>query len=147
MHVVFTKHVAHVLAKVTLNAFAKLLDAIDIPLRHAPRPVRGVWMARLESRYALFHIIVPQQFGNQVFNLWKALHGFDRHGLFKWKRIQARHAHKLWHSVDFSGARAAFAGLAVPSYSKIIGLLSLDMMNGIKHHHSGSHIGRIILKL
>src|SRR5208337_4674123 len=30
VHVVFTKHVAHVLAKVTLNAFAKLLDAIDI---------------------------------------------------------------------------------------------------------------------
>src|SRR5215471_8641854 len=59
VHVMLTKHVAHVLAKVTLNAFAKLLDAIDIRLRHAPGPVRSVWTAWLEFRYALFHIIVP----------------------------------------------------------------------------------------
>src|SRR5271157_6321190 len=116
VHVVFTKHVAHVLAKVTFNAFAKLLDAIDISLRHAPRPVRSVWTARLEFRYALFHTIVPRQFGNQVFNMRKCFHGLDGYGLFKRKRIQTRHAHELRHSVDFSRARAAFAGLTVPSY-------------------------------
>ena len=52
---------------------------------------------------------------------------------------QPGHAHQLRHAVDFGRARAALAGLAVPSHREIGRLLSLDAVHGVQNHHALLH--------
>src|SRR5205085_5693459 len=147
VHAMIAQHVADVLAQKTLNAFAKLLNAIGILLGHAPGSVGPIGRTRLEFGDTFLHAVIPRHIGDQILHVGKGLHRLDGHGLLQRKRVQTRHAHELGHSVNFSRARAALAGLAVPSYGEIVGLLGLDPVNGVEHHHSGGYFGGIVLKL
>src|SRR6185437_4937207 len=60
------------------------------------------------------------------------------------QRIEARHAHQLRLSVDFRRARSAFAGLAIPAHSDIVGLLVLDAVHGIENHHAAGDFSSVI---
>ena len=48
VHVMVAQHMADVLAKKALDAFAEFLHAIDVLLCHPPRAVGGIWRPRLE---------------------------------------------------------------------------------------------------
>src|SRR4026207_1064872 len=41
--------------------------------------------------------------------------------------------------VHLGRAGAALAGLAVPSDGEVVGLVGLDLMDGVEHHHPGRH--------
>src|SRR5438067_1198282 len=147
VHVMLAQNMADILAKEALDAFAEFLNAVGVLLGHAPSPVRRVGRARSKFGDVFFHAVIPRHIGDQISDVGKGLHRLDGYGLFQRKRVQARHAHELGHSVNFSGARPALAGLAVPSHGEIVGLLGLNPVDGIEHHHSGRHFGGIVLKL
>src|SRR5215510_7483338 len=79
--------------------------------------------------------------------MWKTLHRLDNDGLFGGKLIHPRHAHQPRHSVNFRRTGTALSGFAVPADSKIIGLLGLDLVNRIEHHHALGNLSGVFLKL
>ena len=90
---------------------------------------------------------VPGDVRDQILDQREGLHGLDGDRLIERQRVQARHAHELRHAVDFGRARAALAGLAVPAHREIVGLLGLDLMNGVEHHHAFGDLGGVVLEL
>ena len=52
------------------------------------------------------------------------------------RSVEPRHAHQARHAVDLGRARAALAGLAVPAHGEVVGLLGLDLVDGVEHDHA-----------
>ena len=82
---VVTQDVADILAKEALNALAKLLYAIHIPLVHLPLDAR----ARLEGRNLPIDFEVPGDVGDQILDHREGLHGEDGDGLIERKSVHA----------------------------------------------------------
>ncbi len=53
------QHVANILAKKTLDAFTKFLDAIDVLLLHSPGSIGGVRWTRFELLDFFLHSEIP----------------------------------------------------------------------------------------
>src|SRR5262245_5552672 len=112
VQMVVAKDVAHVLAKKTLDALPKLLDAVHIFLRHPPGTIGCIGRSRLEFFDALFDRVVPRDIGNKVFDYRESFDRLDRDGLIQWNGVEPRHAHQTRLAVDFRRTRTAFARLA-----------------------------------
>ncbi len=65
----------------------------------------------------------------------KRPHRLDGDRLVERDRVQSRHAHQLRHAIDFRRTGTALAGFAIPSAGQIIGLLRLNLVHGVEHHH------------
>src|SRR6266853_338837 len=141
---VIAQHVADVLAEEALDAFAELLHALDVDLRHAPGAVRGVGRPRLELADARLGPKVPRHVGDEITDGWKRAHRLDGNALRQVELIQARHAHQSRIAVHFRRTGTALSGLAVPADGKVVRLLRLDLVNGIEHDHAIGDLGRIV---
>lgn len=78
--VMVAQNVAHVLAKKTLDTFAKLLNPLDILLHHRPSTIgviRWPWIKWLDL---LLDAVIPRNIGNQVAHRRECAHGFHRDG-------------------------------------------------------------------
>jgi hypothetical protein len=85
MHTVISQDVTYILAKVTLNTLAELLDAVDIRLLHSPGSVRRIRLARLELLDALLYFVVPGHIADQVFDSRERLQRLNGDWLVQWK--------------------------------------------------------------
>ena len=77
VQLMIAQHVANVLAEKTLDAFSKLLDAIDVGLLHSPG---AVWrIRRTWSEWFNFPLRqeIPRYVVDQVLDDGKGLHRFD----------------------------------------------------------------------
>jgi len=144
VHLMIAQHVANILAKKTFDAFAKLLDAIDVGLQHPPCPIGRVRWPRLERFNFLLDRKIPRNVRDEIFQDRKRFDWFDRHRLVDRQVAHARHAHELRHAVHFGRTRSALSGFAIPSARQIRCLGPLDIMNGIEHDHAFGNVGRII---
>src|SRR5439155_8491212 len=59
VQMVLAQHVANVLAQIALDAFAKLLNPIDVSLLHAPGAIGRIRLARLKRLDLLLHSKIP----------------------------------------------------------------------------------------
>src|SRR5688500_14151980 len=141
------QNMTHVLAEVALDALPEFLHTIDVHLGHAPRSVSRVRRARRELRDLLLYLEVPRDVGHQVAHQWKRAHRLYRYRLGQIEVVQPRHAHQLRHAVHFSGARSAFAGLAVPAHREVVRAFRLYLMDGVEHDHAFGDCRRIALEL
>src|ERR1700733_2131728 len=91
---------ADILAEEALNALAKLLYAIYVPLVHLPNGVR----ARLERRDLLIDSEIPGHVGDQVLYHRESLHRKDSDGLIERKSVHARLAGEPRPAVDLGRA-------------------------------------------
>src|SRR5579871_285357 len=130
--IVITQNVADILAKETLNAFAKFLYAIHVALVHLP-PNPG---PRLKRWNLPINLEIPRNIRNQILDHRKRLHRKDVDGLIKRKRVHPSLASEPRTAVDLSRARATLSRLAIPPHSKIRSLMCLNPMQRIKHHHT-----------
>lgn len=101
MQVMVAEDMADILAKETLDALAKFLDAIHIALVHAPRAVGSIRSAGLKRLDFLLNAEIPGNVRHQVLHQRKGFHRFNRNRLFQRQLAQARHAHKFRHPVNF----------------------------------------------
>src|SRR5271170_1907926 len=127
-----SQDMADVLAKETLNAFAKFLYAIHIALVHFPLDSG----ARLERRNFLIYFEVPGDVGDQILDHREGLHGEDGDGFIKRKRVHTGLAGEPWPAIHLGRARTALSGLAVPAHGQVGCLVRLDRMQCIEHHHA-----------
>jgi len=140
LFVVFAKNVTNVLAEEAFDAFAKLLDAIDIQLRNSPFHS----LAGLEGRDFAVDTIVPGNVGDKVFDAREGFHGQDDNGLVLREIVHARFAGQARTPVDFGGTRTALAGFAVPTNSEIRSEVPLNVMERVENDHAGSDWDPII---
>src|SRR5258708_13690857 len=134
LFVVFAKNVTNVLAEEAFDAFAKLLDAIDIQLGNFPFHS----LAGLEGRDFAVDTIVPGNVGDKVFDAREGLHGQDRDGLILREIVHARFAGQARTPVDFGGTRTALAAFAVPTNSEIGSDAPLNVMERVETDHPRS---------
>jgi hypothetical protein len=130
------QNVADILAQKTFDALAEFLHAVNILLLHPPSAVGGVGRAWFEFFYFRFDAKVPRNIGREIADARKCAHRLDRDGFVGVQRVHARHAHELWHAVDFGGAGAALAGLAIPAAREVVRLRRLDFVDDIEHHET-----------
>ena len=147
VHVVFAEYVADVLTQITLDALPELLNPVDIGLVHLPGTVLEVGWARLERLDAFLDLVVPRDVGDEILHERERLHGLHRDRAIRGKVAHAGHAHELRLSVDLGGARAALARFTVPTNGQIVGLLGLDLMDGVQHDHPLGELGRVLFEL
>lgn len=98
-----TEHMANVLAQEALDAFAKLLDAIDVDLLH-PQRFGASFIGKSERFDLLRNFVVPTDVGNEVFDYRKR---FDRRHddrLILRQFVDSSFAQQLRFSVDLSAA-------------------------------------------
>src|SRR5215203_2654336 len=93
--------VTYVLAQEALDALAELLDPIHVRLRHSPRAIRSVRLARLERLDLLLDLEIPRYVCDQVADRGERLHRLNRHRLLERQVVQPGHAHQAWLTVDF----------------------------------------------
>ncbi len=129
--VVLPQYMAHVLAQKAFDALSKFLRPLNVFLINRPSSVGIVGFSGLERFDPLLRFEIPRDVGHEVFRVRKRLHWLDGDRLIKVQIAKPRHAHELRHSVNFSGARTAFSGLAVPSAGQVRGRFRLDLMNCI----------------
>src|SRR6202035_4039173 len=139
--VMISQNVANVLAKETFDTLAKFLDPIDVRLGHPPSPVRRVGGTRLEWLDLFLYSEIPRDVGHQIANARKRLHRFDGHRLVKRDGVQSGHAHQLRNAVDLCRTGTALARFAIPSAGQVIGLLGLNVVHRVEHHHSLGDLG------
>jgi hypothetical protein len=144
--VVVAEDVADILAEEALDALAELLDAVHVGLVHAPGAVGGVGLAGLEGLNAFLDVVVPGDVGDEVLDEGEGLHGLDNDGHVGGELIHPRHAHEAGLAVDFGGAGAALAGLAVPAAGEVLGLLGLDLVDDVEDDHAGGDGGGVVLE-
>ena len=108
-------------------------------IRQVPSGASGV--PRLELLDLLLDPEVPRHVGDQILDRRKRAHRLDGHRLVQVQLAEPRHAHQPGLAVDFRGARAALAGLAVPPHGEVRRLLGLDAVNGVEHDHAVRHLG------
>jgi len=140
LFVVLAKNMTNVLAEEAFDAFAKLLDAIDIQLRNFPFHS----LAGLEGRDFAVDTIVPGNVGDKVFDSRERFHGQDDNGPVLWEIVHARFAGQARTPVDFGGTRTALAGFAVPANGEIGSEVPLNVMERVEHNHAGSDRDAII---
>src|SRR5271166_1321624 len=145
--VMVAQHMTDVLAQEAFDALAKFLDAVNVPLCHAPGAVRRVGRARLEFLDFFLYPVIPQNVRRQVANPRKRPHWLDGYGFVERQLIESRHAHELRHAIDFGRTGTAFPGLAVPSAGEIVGLRGLNVENGVEHDHALGNFRRVIRKV
>jgi hypothetical protein len=136
VHVVVAQDVADILTEKTLDALSKLLHPFDILRGNPPSAIGRVGLSRLELRDALLYPIIPRYVRDQVFHVWKCLHGFDCHRSIKRESVQSRHAHQFRHAIDFGGAGATFPRLAVPANRQIASLFRLYPVYYVEYDHT-----------
>jgi hypothetical protein len=136
VEVVVAQDVANILTEKTLDALSKLLHPFDIFRGNPPSAIGRVGLSRLEFRDALLYAVIPRYVRDQVFHVWKCLHGFDRHRPIKRESVQSRHAHQFRHAIDFGGAGATFPRLAVPANREIPGLFRLYLVYYVEYDHT-----------
>ena len=144
---VIAQDVADVLAQEALDALAELLHAIDVGLRHAPRAVRRVRRPRLERLDRLLDLVVPRHVGDEIPDQRERLHRLERDRLVERELVETRHAHQPRVPVHLRRARPALAGLAVPADGQIVGLRSLNGVDGVEDDHPGDDVGGVVLEL
>src|ERR1051325_1649398 len=83
MESVLSQYVADVLAKKALDAFPKLLHAVDIRLRHPPGAIGGIRRAWLEGFNLFLNAKVPGNIGHQILQKRKGLEWLDGDRLFE----------------------------------------------------------------
>ena len=143
---VIAQHVAHVLAEEALDALAELLHAIDVPLRHAPRPVGRVGRARREPADARLHGVVPRHVGDEVLDERERPHRLHGDRLVERQGVEPGHAHEARPPVDLGRAGPAFPRLAVPAARQVGRLLRLDAVHGVEHDHALGDLGAVVLE-
>src|ERR1700761_4494938 len=131
MLVVLAQDVTHILTEKTLDALAKFLHPLDVGLLHAPCAVWQVW--RPGPKFLDRHLrpVVPRDIGHEIADYRKGVHRLEDDRHIEIEIAEPSHAHELRHAIDFRRARAALAGLAVPSDCKIGRVLRLDAMHGV----------------
>src|ERR1035438_9248897 len=133
--------VADVLAQEALDALAELLSAIDVLLEHAISAFGH--RRREECRHALGHLKVERDVGHEVTDDGEGLHRRYGH-LALGQLVHSRHAHETRFAVDLGGARAALAGLAVPSTGEVRCLGGLNTVDDVEDHFAlvlGDRVG------
>ena len=147
VHVVVAQDVADVLAQEALDALAELLHAVDVGLLHAPGAVGASGLRGLNC--LIFFLTRKFQETSVTRSLisGKVCIGSTVTGWSSGRSIQPRHAHQRGHAVDLGRARAALAGLAVPAHGEVVGLLGLDLVHGVEHHHALGDLGLVVLEL
>src|SRR5260370_10365298 len=93
---VLAQNMADVLAEKALNALAKLLHAVHIPLVHLPFDAR----LRLEWRDLLIHFKIPRDVSHQILDDGECFHRKDGDGLIQRKGVHARLAGEPRTSID-----------------------------------------------
>jgi hypothetical protein len=146
VHLVIAQDVANILAKKTFDTFPKLLHPIDVGLLHSPRAISRVRRTRLERFDFLFYSKIPGDIGDQILKQRERFNRLNRYRPIERQIAQAGHAHQFWQPVYFRRARTALARFAVPSTGQIVRLGSLNLMDGVQHHHTFGTFGRVILK-
>jgi hypothetical protein len=144
LEMMLPEHMTYILAQKTFNAFTKLLNPVYVFLRHTPGTISGIRGPGFELFDLLLHPKVPGYVRYQIPDQGEGFHRLQQHGFIRWQIAKPGHAHKLWHSVYFSGAGAATPCLAVPSHSQIRRLFSLDLQHGIQHHHAFGDFSGIV---
>src|SRR5207247_9814873 len=94
---------------------------------------------RRKGRNLFVDAIVPGNVGDQIFQNGKTLHWLNRDRLIKRQRIQASLAGEPRPAVDFRRARAALAGLAVPTHRETGRVMRLEVVQGVEHDHARSN--------
>src|SRR5258708_33231665 len=140
LFVVLAKNMTNVLTQEAFDAFAKLLDAIDIQLRDFPFHS----LAGLEGRDFAVDTIVPGNVGDKVFDAREGFHGQDDNGLVQREIVHARFAGQARTPVDFGGTRTALAGFAVPTNSEIGSEVPLNVIERVENDHAGSDWDAIV---
>jgi len=72
--VVFSQNVAHVLAEKTLDALAKLLNALDVSLLNAPCTIGGIRRTGFELLDRFLGPEIPRNIRDKVAYDWKRVH-------------------------------------------------------------------------
>src|SRR5688572_24427612 len=101
LEVMFSYHMANILAKKTFNTFPELLDPVNITLVHSPRPIGRIRGPGLEPLYFLFDFKVDGYIRYQVSNYRKGSHRLNVNGLTFWQVTHAGHTHQPRATVDF----------------------------------------------
>ena len=135
--------VTDILAEEALDALAELLHPIHVFLHHAVFAV-GVSRARGEGADTLVLLVVPGDIADQVADHRKCLQRLDGDGLIGFEGVHAGHAGQCRFAVDLHAARAALARLAVPATGEIGGVLLLDLVDAVEHHHSCLHVDGVL---
>src|ERR1700687_5108414 len=83
---VIAQHMAYILAKKALTAFAELLDAIDLALIHFPFDVRP----RGERRNLFVDAVIPRDVSNQILEYREAFHRLHGDRLIQRQSVEPR---------------------------------------------------------
>ena len=70
----------------------------------------------------LLGAVIPRDVGHEVLHHREGAHRLDGDRLVERQVVEPRHAHQPRLAVDLRGARAALAGLAVPTHGEVVGL-------------------------
>src|SRR5262245_64170926 len=124
MKPVTAQYVADVLTQEALDAFAKLLYAIDIALLHLPFHPGS----RSEGRDLSIHLVVPRDVSDEILDDRKRFDREDGDRLVLRQLVHSSLACKTRAAVHLGGTRAALACLAVPAHRQIGRLMSLYVM-------------------
>src|SRR5689334_16588535 len=143
---VVTDDVAGVLAQEALDALAELLAALDVDLGH---PTLAVGIARAEIRVGqlLGLLVVERDVRDQVPDHREGAHRGDGDGLVLLEVREPAHAHQPRLAVDLGAARAALAGLAVPTHGEVAGLGALHAVDRVQDHLALGDLDRVVLDL
>jgi len=136
--------VTNILAKKTLDALSKFLNAIDIVLLHSPGSIWRIRWSRLEFPDLFLYPEIPRYVRDQIFDHRKSLHRLDGDWFIDRQIAQPRHAHQFGHSVNFRRTRTALARFTIPSAGEIVGLRGLNVIDRIEHDHPLGNAGRVI---
>ena len=133
---VVPQDVAGVDAQEAFNALTEVLHAVGLHLIEFPiHALRAV-----DGGNPLSNVVIPAHVGDEVLHVREGLHGADFDGLAGWRFCDdvthSCHAHQAWPSVDFSRARAALAGFAVPADGHVGLLVVLDAVQAVEHDHA-----------
>src|SRR5438876_485391 len=75
MHAMIAQHVTNILAKKTLDALSKFLNAIDILLLHSPGSIWRIRWSRFEFPDLFLYPEIPRYIRDQIFDHRKNLPG------------------------------------------------------------------------
>ena len=107
-------------------------------------PSGSIGRARLELLDLFLHPKIPGDVGHQITDPRKRSHRLDGHGPVDRQLVEPRHAHELWHAIDFRRAGPALARFAIPAAREVVRLPGLDVVDGIEHDHALGNLRLIV---
>ena len=134
--VMVPQHMADVLTQEAFDALAEFLRPLHVGLDHIPGAVGVVGGAGPEGLDGVLDPVVPRHIGHKILDDREGLHGLNRDWLGEIEIPHSRHAHQSRLAVDLGAARAALAGLAIPTAGQIASLLGLNLMHNVEYHHA-----------